>query len=289
MTVPDFPDEKAPDAHATAISLTGAPPLVFKRVIDVQLGTSIAAGGTLTRPASGAFSLNQPGYEIQLNVGTLGGVAPIVSVELQWYDSAFGLLMDSEIYYFYSGDVNGHQIHGRGPSKGDQVIVVIKNYSGTSGVSVTYTLLQTSRTFTREFWKTITKGTVQPVLPGLTMAPGNMESGWLMGLNTSIPASGNLSRVLPLYTGTVRLNGIAVSGAAGNLQWVLNDNTNQLVSGPLAFQGTNGQAGFAPFGASSLYAAEIPLPRSQQTLTISNNLTTTLTAITGIVAAEDRA
>ena len=24
MTVPDFPDEKAPDAHATAISLTGA-------------------------------------------------------------------------------------------------------------------------------------------------------------------------------------------------------------------------------------------------------------------------
>lgn len=288
MTVPDFPDEKAPDAHATAISLTGAPPLVLKRVLDVQVGTSIPAGGTLTRPASGAFAINQPGYEIQVNVGQVGGTAAIISVELQWYDSAFNGLIEDEIYYFYSGDVNGHQIHGRGPSKGDQVVVIVKDHSGASGVSFSYTLLQTSRTFTREFWHTIVKNQAFPAFPGFTAVTHDIGAGVIAGQAVSVPASTVDTFVLPLYTGTVRLFGVTSSASAGNNDWQVLAVTDLGVAGAVLLQGSNGQSGFAPDGVSSLYIPDTPLPRAQCVLKNVNLPAGIQTMTTAIVAQEDR-
>ena len=284
----DFPDWTAPQAHATAISTTGAPPLVFKRVIDALIGQNIPASGTLTRPASGSFSLNQPGYEILLNVASLTSPAPVVSVELQWYDSTFGQLLDDEIYYFYSGNLNGHFIHGRGPSKGDAVIVVVKNYSAAGGLTFTYTLLQTSRVFTREFWKTITKGGVNPAFLGFTAAPQNMPANVLCAQNTSLAASSSQVLILPLYTGTARLfgSGSAVAAAA---TWQITDSTEQVAGSQIFAQGTSGQTGFAPLGAGSLWLPDIALPRAQCQLTVVNNATAVQLISTNLMAQEDRA
>lgn len=284
----DFPDWGAPQAHANAISTTGAPPLVFKRLIDVQIGTNIPAAGTLTRPASGQFSLNQPGYEIEINMASLGATAPACSVELQWYDSTFGALMDDEIYYFLSGNANGHLIHGRGPSKGDQVVVVIRNYDATSAVSFSYTLLQTSRVFTREFWKTITKAGANPVFPGFTATPMNPPANVLCAQSVSVPASGSALFVLPLYTGTVRLLGTG-SGTAGQSTWEFIDFTEQVAGAQVFASGVNGQSGYAPNGVTSLYLAEVPLPRAQCRLTLLNGATTAQFMSTNIMAQEDRA
>lgn len=285
----DFPDWNAPQGHASAIAVTGAPPLVFKRVIDSQSGTNIPAGGTLTRPAAGQFSLNQPGYEISLSVSTSGATAPVVSAELQWYDSATGQLLDDEIYYFYSGNVSGHQIHGRGPSKGDAVTVIVKNYSGASAVTFSYALLQTSRTFTREFWKTIGKGGVQPVYPGFTATLSNISANVLANDSHLLTASQSLSFVLPLYTGTVRTFCTTSDVTAGNSKFAIAASSDQVVSGAVAFEGANGESGFAPLGATSLYAPTITLPRSQcQLQLINGNGTTSETLIAAVTAQEDR-
>jgi hypothetical protein len=286
--VTDFPDWQAPQAHATAISTTGAPPLVFKQVIDALIGTNIGASGSVTRPGSGQFSLNQPGYEIALNVATLGATAPIVSVELQWYDSAFGQLIDDETYFFYSGNLNGHFIHGRGPTKGDRVVVVITNHSGASGITVSYTLLQTSRVFTREFWRTITKNGVNPVFPGFTAISHNVSGNYLGFTNSSVPAGQTVAFLLPLYTGTARLFGQGAA-AAGQTTWIMLPSADPVAGAVNSFQGVNGQSGFAPFGASSLYVEDIALPRSQAQLQIINSLTTAQPVITSLIAQEDRA
>lgn len=286
----DFPDWQAPAENARQISVTGAPPLVFKQLIDVLIGQNIPASSSVTRPATGNFKLNQPGYEIELNIASLTNPAPIVSVELQWYDSSFGALMEDETYYFYSGDVNGHQIHGRGPSKADRVVVVITNHSGAGGLTCSYTLLQTSRTFTREFWHTITKGGVTPSFLGFTALAHNI-AGDLVGTRAlSVPASQTDVTLMPFYTGTVRLFGtgpLAVAAAA--IQWIILATADPVAAANNLFQGSNGQSGFAPFGQSSLYAPDIALPRSQCELQISNTLTIAQNCTAILVAQEDRA
>lgn len=288
MTVTDYPDYTTPQAHANAISLTGAPPLVLKQVVDVLIGQNLPANGTVTRPASGSFPINQPTYEVQLNIATLGATAPACSIELQWYDSTFGALMDTEIYYFLSGNVNGHIIHGRGPTKGDRVIVIFRNYNATSAVSVTYTLLQTSRVFTREFWKTINKGAVNPVFPGFTTIGMNPAANTIAADSTSVAASGSAIKVLPLYTGTVRLSGITGDTVVNNTQWEVVNATDQ-VAGQAILTVGNGETGFAPTGAQSVYVPDIPLPRAQCTLDLFNRNTTTAQLIsTNIVTLEDR-
>ena len=274
---------------AGQVAVTGAPPLVFKRVIDVLIGQNIPASSSITRPASGKFSLNQPGYEIALNVATLGGTAPVVSVELQWYDSAFGALIDDEIYYFLSGNINGHLIHGRGPSKGDQLVVIIRNYNATSAVTVSYTLLQTSRVFTREFWKTITNGAVAPVFPGFTTVGMNPAANTIAADSSSVAASTTKILALPLYTGTVRLSGIGGDTVVNNTEWQIQNATDQVAGQAVLIVG-NGETGFAPTGPLSAYVPEVPLPRAQCTLNLINrNSTTGQTISTNIVTQEDRA
>lgn len=284
----DFPDWTAPQANANAIATTGAPPLVLKQVVDVLIGQAINAGASVTRPASGQFPVNQPGYEIQLNVATLGATAPIVSVELQWYDSAFGGQIDDEIYYFYSGNLNGHLIHGRGPSKGDRVVVVITNHDATSQVTVSYTLLQTSRTFTREFWHTLIKAGAAPVFPGFTAVPHDIAANVLGAQSGSIAGSTTSTLVMPLYTGTCRLMGSGAS-TAGMTQWNIVTATDPVAGSSFSFQGVNGQTGFAPTGVTSLWIPEIALPRSQCQLRVQNILTVAQTVLTTLIAQEDRA
>lgn len=290
MTVTDYPDYTTPQAHANAISLTGAPPLVLKQVLDFLVGQNMNGGTSLTRPASGSFSVNQPGYEIFLNVATLGTPAPVLSVELQWYDSFTGSLVDDEAYLFYSGNVNGHFVHGRGPSKGDRLVVVLKNTAASTAMSVSYVLMQTSRTFTREFWKTISKAGTQPVYPGLNAGLADISSNMFYNQSSTVAANGTNSFVLPLYTGTVRLSGITTDTTAGRSKWIVVNLADPAGFGSNLVQASNGQSGFAYDGVSSLWLPELPLPRAQCQLQLLNtDGTASHNLITSIIPLEDRA
>lgn len=287
--VTDFPDWEAPQAHADRIAVTGAPPLVFKRVLDNGVGQSLPHGGTITRPASGKISVNQPTYEFFINIATASSPAPVASVELQWFDSALGSKLDAELYYFYTGNLAAHFVHGRGPSKGDQLVFIFTNYSGSVDATISWAVVQTSRVFTREFWHSIGQGNGTPTFPGLTSATWDISSNKLACQANALAASATSDFVLPLYTGTVRLWGTTTDPAAGNSKWRIFDNTGQIGTGLFEFKGSNGQTGFAPDGASTLWVPTIALPRSQCTLELSNTATTTQTLSTTIIAQEDRA
>ena len=284
----DFPDWQAPQAHANAISLTGAPPLVLKKVVDLGVGQSLPATGSILRPASGAFSINQPGYEMFFNVASLGTPAPIVSVELQWFDSFTNALMEDESYWFYSGNANGHLVHGRGPSKADQLVILMTNHDATHGVTISWTLLQVSRVFTREFWHTNTKNQQAPVFLGFTSVTHDIAADIVSAHSVSVPASTISPFLLPLYTGTVRLMGVG-GAAAGSSQWSVTPSANLTAGSVPALQAANGQAGFAPLGPSSLYVAEVALPRAQCQLNLNNTLTAAQVISAQMTAQEDRA
>lgn len=259
-----------------------------KQLLDVLISQNITGNNSLTRPASGQFSLFQPGYEILLNIGSLGNPSPTVSVELQWYDSTFGALIDAETYYFYSGNANGHVIHGRGPTKGDRLVVVISNNGGAT-IVVNYTLLQTGRIFTREFWKTVTKGGLQPVYTGLTAANSNASANMLASENHVLLLNTAINVVLPLYTGTVRLFGTTTDVGAGNSTWIITTASDRVLPGGQTLVGKAGQSGFSVDGNTSLWVPDIALPRSQCQLSMQNgNTTTTETLTATIVPQEDR-
>ena len=272
------------------IAVTGVPPLVFKQVLSQGVGVSLPHASSITRPVSGKISFNQPAYEFWFNIATLGATAPVISVELQWFDSATGARTDDELYYFYSGNASAHFIHGRGPTKGDQLVFIMTNYSATIDATISWVGLQTSRTFSREFWHTIGQGATQPVYPGFTAAASDISANVLASESHAIAASSFISVILPLYTGTVRIMATTTDPAAGNSKWTITAVSDQVTPNVVTFEGLNGQSGFAPFGVSSLYAAEIALPRGQCQLQMQNaNTTTSETLTTAIVAQEDRA
>ena len=279
----------SPAQVAGQIAVTGAPPLVFKQILSQGVGVSLPHASSLIRPVSGKISFNQPAYEFWFNVATLGAAAPVISVELQWFDSATGARTDDELYYFYSGNVNAHFIHGRGPTKGDQLVFIMTNYSTTIDATISWVGLQTSRTFTREFWHTIGQGITQPAYPGLTAAASDISSNTLSAETHVLGASGSLVIVLPLYTGTVRIFGTTTDATAGNSQWQIFNNTDAI--GPTQIAGgANGQTSDSPLGVKSLYLADITLPRAQCSLQLVNgNTTTSQTLNTAIIAQEDRA
>ena len=271
---------------AGQVSTTGAPTLVFKNIIDVLLSQNIPANSSVTR---GAFTINQPDYEILLGVNTAGASAPILSVEFQWIESFSGLVLEDETYYIYSGNAAGHQIHGRGPTKADRLKVILKNNNVAIACSVTYVIIQTSsRNYTREFWRTVMQGGVAPIFPGFNASTMNMPSNWLAGQTNNIAASSNNIFLLPLYTGSVRLYAETGSAVAGKAEWVILDNSDQIILGSAGFKGLNGQSGYSPNGLSSLYIPDIALPRSQCTLQVINNDTVAQNLFTGLLAKEDR-
>ena len=284
----DFPDWAAPQAHATAIAATGAPLLVLKQIVDRAVGQNLPATGSILRPASGAFTINQPGYEMWFNVASLGSPAPIVSVELQWTDSVSTALIEDETYWFYSGNANAHLVHGRGPSKADNLAVLMTNHDATHDVTISWVLLQTSRIFTREFWHTVTRNQQAPVFLGFTSVVHDIAGDVVSSQSVSVPASTTNNYLLPLYTGTVRLFGTG-GPAAGNTQWAVNNSSDIAASSAAVFQGLNAQSGFAPFGLSSLYVPELGLPRSQCILSLNNTLTVAQVITAVMIAQEDRA
>lgn len=260
-----------------------------KQLADVLIGQAIAANSSDTRPAVGQFSIYHPGYEIQLNVATLAGTANIVSVELKWYDSTFGAIMHDETYYFYSGNLNGHLIHGRGPSKGDRLVVVITNHDAVNQVTVSYTLLQTDRVFTREFWTTITNGGIAPVFPGFTALNHNIAGNLVGTFAMLVPANTTEDLMMPFYTGTIRLMGTCPGAAVGTMQWLILPSADPSAAANYSYKGTNGQAGNSPFGVGSLYQGDIALPRSQARLQVVNTTAGAQNITAVLIAQEDRA
>lgn len=284
MTV-DYADWATPQAHATAISTTGAPLLGFKNILGSNAGgLAISAGATANLVSTKAAG--QVGYELSLSVWTAAGTASAVTISVKWTDTTTGLLTDTQNWTFFAGTVSRpHNVRITGPSNGDQVNVAA--IAGANAITVAYTAMQTSRVYTRHSGHTLTLNFGNPSIPGFTLAAGDASSGILCAESQAISANGSTSLLLPLYYGTARFWGRASDGTGSNSEWrliynsgliTLNDNFPYIVVG---------NSGFSPQGQGSSEIDNVAMPRTQLSVQfVNHNGTTANTMEAHLIARE---
>lgn len=268
----DFADWNAPQAHATAIATTGAPLLGFKTILGSNAaGLAIGAGNSANLVS--ARAAGQVGYEISLSVSTLAVTASAVTISVKWFDTATGLLTDTQNWTFFAGSVSRpHNVRITGPSNGDQVTIAAT--AGANAITIAFTVMQTSRVYTRHSGHTLTLNFGNPTIPGFTFASGDASSGILCAESQVVTNSGSTTLILPLYSGTARFWGRASDTTGTNSEWRLGYRSELIiVNDNFPYIGLGGQ-GFSPDGAGSFEIDNVAMPRTQMTLQLLNHNTT---------------
>lgn len=196
----DYPDWQAPQAHATAIFNTTVPLGVKSIPVTTynNNGNPVAAGGTVS---SGQVAFNQIGYEVTLTlICDPAETNPTARFQLLWFDSASGLQVGQDNWVLVGGQAPGSTYYGSGPTKGDMVLIRVNN-SGTQNMTFTLSMLQNSRVYARDDWRTITYGTI----PGFLVALRTLDAGVLGAASVSVAGNQTVQRIIGLYAGNVKL------------------------------------------------------------------------------------
>lgn len=185
---------------ANNIATTGAPPIILS-TSTINTGTQvIVASGTYTNPVK---TIGQPGYEIFVNVKCSNtSVAPFVRVQLSWTDSISGQIVAVDNWYLAGGSAAFQSYMGTGPTKGNQLTLSVLNYDGTNSTSISVIMLQNSRTYVRDDWRNQSYGAVPGWTNGTEDIPGNI----VMATQPSVPGTGTVARICPLYSGLVQFS-----------------------------------------------------------------------------------
>lgn len=263
VTVPDFPDEKAPDAHATAISLTGAPLLNLHTQEYFNAGQNLGPGAGLN-PA--AVSVNQPGYFYRVTAVLVSGspVGP-VTITLTWQDSGSALLTGIRSYTAWPGSAgNPHTIAGYGRNRGNRLFINVTNNSSGATVNVVVVVAATSVPFTLDRGQSVT---LTGLASGNTLGQYDLPAG-IMGANDLNTLAAGTSRTddLALYQGKVFLFAQTAS-LTTDLTLVIQAVASVPVTGQAqrVFEAVSDSHG--------LVAAELTLPADQCSIFLLNNAT----------------
>jgi hypothetical protein len=247
-------------AIPTNISTTGAPLLNLYNKIVSQVSTPIGIGGELSLPSSGgSYPIGQIGYEFLIEASTAQNtaVAP-VSVIFTWTDSSTGFITAIQVYNFYSAYTGAgggaHVVEGHGPSNGDQLNVSI--FASTSAITVSFTLLQTSRIYGRHEWRT-QNAAGNITFPTMTYVSCAPAVNILAAASISLAQNATETYLLPFYTGACMLSGTTTNAIDG--VWQIRDTLTNL-SFPVLTQLSGANTGPVP----------ITLPRDQCQLELEN-------------------
>jgi hypothetical protein len=283
MTLIDYPDFQTHQAHADAIAATGAPLLSLHTVL-AHATAVIPASFTTNVPASGKFTVGQTSYEIVLKVGSGGAAAPVCVVELFWTDSISGLAADYQRFMFFAGATGAeHLIHGHGPSNADQLVVSFT--AGLAQITVNYSIMQSSRIYTKHLWRTTNPQTSLPVFSGFSFPPQDVGAGIILGVQDSVAANGAVKYLLPLYTGDVEWNGRDNGNVASMSRYFMNAEAETAISNNTILTRLAGASGFAGSGPSSMEGG-FTLPRVQCSHQYNNLNTTTLLVLSANIIAK---
>lgn len=258
MTAADYPDWSAPQAHASAIAVTGAPLLAVPTDVTGNL-ISIAAGAS---PQFGAFPLNQVSYEIVIAaVATGAGAAGPLEITMLWNDNTFGATIATESWYIWPGTSGvSHTVLGKGPVKANNLVIAFRNFSGAMTYQVQYAIYQRSNVYTRDDWRSTNYAFTSALNAVCTAEPASLQIAYA---NVSVPGATNTILELPLISGNCYFHAETTSLAS------------DLV---LAFQNSVGTFG-SPLGstlakvrsdANGLVTGNIALPRFQSRVVLGN-------------------
>lgn len=229
MTIADFPDWRAPSAHAAEIASQGVPLLTRSQLIANQTFTNLGHGLSTGTPN---LVVTQPGYEIIVNPKFPAGTTnPFVEINLQWTDSGSGAGVANDVFYVPGCiDAHGFVVTGRGPSKGDRLVVGVTNLDTAQSVTCTVEVLVNSRVYPTDVWRfnntlanssTVT-GFTLPTFPddpsclgavtgASVAATSNLQ--WLMGIGTGGPVTVTLECSGPV-PGSARFHAYALPSSA---------------------------------------------------------------------------
>lgn len=209
----DYPDWQTPQANADHIAVTGAPLLNLKGVlVNAQVTVNNPGGSTVRGP----FTFGQLSYELNISLET--NVAPVgttnVNYTLEWSDSASGLILKRKSFQIVAGpNGNPHQVEINGPARADTLNITIAN-NASSGVAskTTMTLLQSSRDYASDSFRTI-----DFQQSGWTGASPRLENGNIGNFGNTVGAGATVTRLLAAYSGDAFLTANIVGGG-NNLQ-----------------------------------------------------------------------
>lgn len=246
---------------AVEVSNTGVPLLTNSLLVKNQ-GAISQSPGVVSQSAT--FGITQIGYEILLTIYATGNFSSFYHIGLSWFDSGTGVQTAQEDYWFVPGTAVGtpHTIIGRGPTKGNQ-LVITSEVPSASSVSVThlYTVFQNSRVYTSDRWRTLVFN-----VAGVTATDATPGTNLIASTNTSVNAGATLTRVLPFYHGTAKVYVSTTSGLAdGRLE------VTQIADWTGGSLPLNADTANFKTDSNGLIYAEVNLPKSQCELALTNS------------------
>lgn len=264
---------------AQTADVQGVPAGIASAGVPALAGVISESSGIQDVPAAGSITLGpipwtRPSYELALgfSIGS-SATSPFAGVQLTWTDSASGDIIDVQSWYPAAGNGSICRHGGRGPAKGDVLTVTITNGDPGLVMSVSYAILQSSRSYTRDEWRT----TAMATPPGFTLPNVDPGSDILGQSSLTLAASGQATRILPLFNGVAQL--AAQGGSSFHVDIdAVSDISLAAPSIPLvALQ--SGATGPSSQGIN----AEFPLPRCHAIFTVYNGTTAQDIAIAIII------
>lgn len=215
--VTDYPDWQTPQAHATQISVTGVPLLTKSTNIINDVNRNVPFGGGKVTIASNV-GVTQIGYEIAITalISSLAPTLPILTVDMTWTDSVSSTVVGHETWNVPIGSSGAGSLHvGTGPTKGNLLTVKLANNDSAQNATVTTVVNQNSRVYGRDDWRTESFNAI----PNATLPLHDQQGNTLLDfLSASLGALGSVSRILPLYAGSVSIAYSSAVSKTGTLQ-----------------------------------------------------------------------
>lgn len=252
----------APRATNTQVALAGtnlvtpSTPLAFAKS-NFFIGP---AHNTLLGPSM----LNQPSYELQLQVSTnAGATIPFLDLIVAWNDTISGLVVAEEEWVLAAaapfGSPNVYSI--KGPTKGNQVTLNFINLDPGFNIQTTFTMLVNSRSLNRD--KIYTLSYAAP--PGYVGPNGAGFTNVIATVNAmTVGGGGTQSRLFPPYAGDVWFWVDQQGNTSPNANFTLQ-------VGPTSFFGTAPFFGASPSGGSPAGQGTVMRwPRGHVLLTYNN-------------------
>lgn len=222
--------------------------------------TNIPAGGS---QVEGPFNVPTTGYVFFVSVeGNSVSSDPFLSVQFAFTDATSGRQTDFVQWDVAVGSGTFQQYKGYGPANGDKVTITYVNNDSANQMTIVSSFTANSKVYAKHDLTPINFQTT----PGFSKPNSEPGSNNLFSVNASVAASGDIQRLIPLYSGLIEIS-ITNPGAA-SISVVVNP-----VGSPVS--GIGGATG-APIwsqtvAANSTLNAQFPLTRSSAVVTIFNN------------------
>jgi len=141
---------------------------------------------------------------------------------MQWVDAVSGVVTDTEVFIVSAGNGNGNalQYYLAGPARGSELNILLENLDPAQIMTVSYVINMTSHIYTYDRLVQFAYAGAAPIT--FSNPAGNPNTGVLAVINAAIAASGSVSRLCAVWSGSVTLD-IDNTGQADSISVTIED------------------------------------------------------------------